>query len=96
MRPARRKTSRQGRRQTEPGRARVTAPRAVAALRRGREALCDIQSQLDAILGLLQQPDANAGAVDRAAPDRLAAAAREANRALASLGEMRRLLPTRS
>jgi hypothetical protein len=62
----------------------------VAALRRGREALSDIQGQLDALLAALRDP---AAPLDASAPDRLAGAAKEADAALASLDRIRRLLP---
>jgi transposase len=62
----------------------------MTSLRRTREALTDLQGQLDNLLGWLADPSAS---LDRAAPDRLAGRAREASEALASLGELRRLLP---
>ena len=45
------------------------ARRTVAALRRGREALSDIEGQLDALMVQLREP---AGPIDPGAPDRLA------------------------
>ena len=53
-----------------------------SALRQSREALVDIQGQLDALLAALRQPD---GGPDEAAPDRLCNATRRAGSALAAL-----------
>jgi hypothetical protein len=53
-----------------------------AALRSSREALLDIEGQLDALLAVLRDPT---GAPDSNAPDRLRGAARDAGTALASL-----------
>jgi len=53
-----------------------------AALRTSREALTDIEGQLDALLAALRDPTS---ALDRRAPDRLRGAARDAGTALASL-----------
>jgi hypothetical protein len=61
----------------------------VAALRRGREALSDIEGQLDALMLQLREPT---GAIDPAAPDRLAGAARRAHHALAALADLRGML----
>ena len=67
----------------------TTLPRSLdfaAALRSSREALQDIQGQLDALLAVLRDPSA---APDTAAPDRLQGAARDAGAALASLHAVR-------
>jgi hypothetical protein len=53
-----------------------------AALRSSREALVDIQDQLDALLAVLRDP---AAAPDASAPERLRGATREAGSALATL-----------
>jgi hypothetical protein len=58
-----------------------------AALRSSREALSDIQEQLDALLAVLRDP---AAAPDAGAPDRLRGAARQADSALAALGALAR------
>lgn len=68
----------------------MTVRRAVADLRRGREALSDIQAQLDTLLSDLRSPGKR---IDGSAPERLAGARREAGRALAALADLRRLLP---
>ena len=63
----------------------ATVPRAgdvAAALRSSREALLDIEGQLDALLAVLRDPSA---APDAAAPDRLRGATRNAGSAMASL-----------
>jgi len=52
------------------------------ALRTSREALTDIESQLDALLSALRDP---AAALDKRAPDRLRGATQDAGTALASL-----------
>jgi len=62
----------------------------VAALRRSREALADIEGQLDALMSQLRDPTPR---IDPAAPDRLAGATRRAHHALSALSELRRLLP---
>jgi hypothetical protein len=62
----------------------------VAALRRGREALSDIEGQLDSLMALLRDPGQQ---IDADAPDRLAGAARQADRAFSALDQLRRLLP---
>jgi hypothetical protein len=62
----------------------------VAALRRGREALSDIEGQLDLLMAALREP---AGPIDPDAPDRLASTARKAHHALSALAQLRRLLP---
>ena len=53
-----------------------------AALRTSREALTDIEGQLDALLATLRNP---AAALDKRAPDRLRGATQNAGTALASL-----------
>jgi hypothetical protein len=68
----------------------ATVRRAVAALRRGRSAIADIEGQLDSLMALLREPEPH---IDSAAPDRLAGAARQAGRALSTLAQLRRLLP---
>ena len=68
----------------------TSLPRSVdlaAALRSSREALLDIQGQLDVLLAVLRDPTA---APDAAAPDRLRGAAREAGTALAALNALAR------
>jgi hypothetical protein len=52
------------------------------ALRSSREALADIEGQLDALLAALRDP---AAALDKRAPDRLRGATQNAGAALASL-----------
>jgi len=59
------------------------APGVASALRCGREALVDIQGQLDALLAALRTPGA---APDGGAPERLRNATRRAGTALAALG----------
>jgi hypothetical protein len=68
----------------------TSLPRSVdlaAGVRCSREALVDIQGQLDALLAVLRDPSA---APDAAAPDRLRGAARDAGTALASLNALSR------
>jgi hypothetical protein len=68
----------------------TSLPRSVdlaAALRCSREALLDIEGQLDALLAVLRDP---AAAPDATAPDRLRGAARDAGTALASLAALTR------
>ena len=76
-----------------PARSRVTVRRGgganlvrttqlAAALRQSREALVDIEGQLDALLSALRDP---AAALDAGAPERLHGAARDAGSALAAL-----------
>ncbi len=81
MRPARRIIKVQ-RRQVLPERSRITAGRTVAALRRSREALVDIENQLDNLLLNLRSPGTR---IDAGAPDRLACAAGKANEAMVTL-----------
>ena len=89
MRPARPPRSRR-RRRVAPTRSRPTVPRAVSALRRGREALSDVQGQLDDLLAMLREPRP---ALAADTPERLTGAVRRASRALSALDELRRLLP---
>ena len=89
MRPASRRQVRQ-RRRALPPRSRLTVRRAVAALRSGREAISDLERQLAGLLELLHHPHR----IDAAVPERLAGTVREAGVALASLADIRRLLPT--
>jgi len=70
--------------------ARSNARRAVAVLRRGREAVSAIEGQLDTLMALLREPVPE---IDPAAPDRLAGAALQADRAFSALAQLRRLLP---
>jgi hypothetical protein len=90
MRPPRRKVSGRGRSSGARAAARPSPRRTAAALRRGREALSDIEGQLDALMSMLKQPSPR---IDPEAPDRLAGAARRAHHALSALGDLRRLLP---
>ena len=55
----------------------------VAALRSSREALVDIEGQLDALLAALRNPAS--GTIDAGAPERLRGATEQADSALASL-----------
>jgi hypothetical protein len=104
MRPARRKPSRRrgsaaatggaisNGRPVRPRRAaarRLSLHNTMADLRRGREAVSAIAGQLEQLLAQLDEP----GQIDAAAPDRLATAARQADRAFAALTDLRRLLP---
>jgi hypothetical protein len=89
MRLPRRKAPGRGRSSCVPA-ARPTPGRAVAALRQGREALSDIEGELDALMSVLREP---AVRIDPEAPDRLAGAARRASNALSALADLRRLLP---
>jgi hypothetical protein len=95
-RPAR-SPSRRGR--ALPVRSRVTVRRAgvggrvvrstamAAALRASREALTDIEGQLEALLAVLRDPGA---ALDASVPERLQGATRDAGSALATLTELAR------
>ena len=95
MRPTRRPPPPSSRRATPPPRSRLTvtpAPRAPfaratrlgQALSAGREALADIERQLDALLAVVRAPD---GRPDADAADRLHRATRKARAAVARLGE---------
>jgi hypothetical protein len=85
MRPARRVIARQGRR-ILPEQSRLTIPRTVAALRRSRRLLTDIEGQLGSLLVNLRQLQP---CIDVAAPDRLTGATAQAGRALAALDNLR-------
>ncbi len=54
----------------------------MAALQRSREAISELQGQLDTLLVSLRSPD---GVLDPDAPQRLASARAEASQAMASL-----------
>jgi hypothetical protein len=84
MRPSRR-VIKVTRRQVLPERSRLTVGKTVAALRRSREALVELDSQLGDLLTHLRAPGAP---IDRAAPDRLASAKAEAASAMASLNDL--------
>lgn len=84
MRPARRVIKVQ-RREVLPERSRLTVGRTVAALRHSREALVDIQNQLDDLLVCVRSPGAR---IEASAPDRLAKAAGKASEAMATLYEV--------
>ena len=58
-----------------------------AALRASREALTDIEGQLDALLATLREP---AGVLEATAPERLQGATRSAGSALAALTALAR------
>ncbi len=58
------------------------------ALRRGREAVTDIDGDLDTVLDWLHDPSAP---LDAAVPDRLAQRARDADEALGALTPVREL-----
>lgn len=60
----------------------LTLGRTVAALRRSREALVDLEGQLDDLLVCLRSPEPR---LDHAAPQRLAKAKAEATAAMARL-----------
>jgi hypothetical protein len=68
-----------------PERSRLTVGKTVAALRRSREALVELDGQLGDLLTCLCAPGAP---IDRAAPDRLASAKAEAASAMASLNDL--------
>ena len=68
----------------------MAVPHAVTALRHGREALADVQGQLDDLLARLRDPRP---AIGLDAPDRLTGAMVRAGRALSMLDDLRRLLP---
>ena len=89
MRSSRRKITTRHQRSV-PQQSRLTVPRAVAALRRGREALSDIQGQLDDLLVKLRE---NQPRLEASAPDRLAGARERAQEALRDLAELGPFLP---
>jgi hypothetical protein len=64
---------------------RLTVRRTVTALRRSREALVDLESQLDDILGRLRSPGST---LDRGAGERLAGAKNDAVAAMADLEQV--------
>jgi len=66
-----------------PERSCLTLGKTVAALRRSREALVEIEGQLDDLLVRLHSPEPR---IDSATPQRLARAKAEAVAAMASLG----------
>jgi hypothetical protein len=68
-----------------PERSRLTVGRTVAALRRSREALVDIESQLGDLLIRVRSPGAS---LDSTATDRLVLARRQAAAAMASLNQL--------
>jgi hypothetical protein len=76
------------RREVLPEHSRLTVGRTAAALRRSREALVDLESELGHLLTCLREPSAS---IDRAAPDRLASAKAEATFAMASLNDLGQL-----
>jgi len=87
MRPSRR-AIKVKRREVLPERSRLTVGRTVAALRRSKEALIDLESELGHLLTCLREPGAS---IDRAASDRLANAKAEATFAMASLNDLGQL-----
>jgi hypothetical protein len=87
MRPARR-AIKVKRRQVLPERSRLTVGRTVAALRRSREALVELESELGNLLTCLREPSAS---IERTAPDRLASAKAEAAFAMASFNDLGQL-----
>ena len=87
MRPSRR-AIKVTRRQVLPERSRITVGRTVAALKRSREALVDLESELGNLLVCLRDPNVS---IDRAAPDRLASAKSEATLAMAGLNDLGQL-----
>jgi hypothetical protein len=83
MRPSRRAIKVKPR-QVLPERSRLTLGHTVASLRRSREALVELDTQLGDLLTCLRTPGAT---IDRATPDRLASAKAEATVAMASLND---------
>jgi hypothetical protein len=65
--------------------ARAPVSSAVAALRRGRQALVELDEQLDEALIWVRDPRVRP---DRTAPDRLARTARRAGEALTAVGSL--------
>ncbi len=76
------------RRRVVPAHSRLAIPRVVAALRRSRDALVDVEGQLGALL-----LDLNGARLDAKAPDKLTSATAQAGMALTALDELRKLLP---
>jgi hypothetical protein len=68
-----------------PERSRLTFGKTVAALRRTREALVEIEGQLDDLLICVRSPEPR---IDSAVPQRLARAKAEATAAMANLHAM--------
>jgi hypothetical protein len=91
MRASRRNPSRRLRR-VVPARSRLTVRRAVAALRRGRDALSALQGQLDSLLLVLRTPETP---IADEVPQGLATTTEEASAALELLDNIRQLLPQR-
>jgi hypothetical protein len=87
MRPRFRSTKATKRR-VLPERSRLTVRRTVAALRRSREALIDLESQLGDLLGRLRSSTAP---LDGDAGERLAGAKNDAVAAMAGLGQVGQL-----
>ena len=87
MRPSRRAIKVKPR-QVIPVRSRLTVGKTIVALRRSREALVELDSQLGDLLTHLRVPGTP---IDPAAPDRLASARAEAAVAMASLGDIGQL-----
>jgi hypothetical protein len=87
MRPVRRVIVRKGRR-ILPEHSRLTVPRVVADLRRSREALTDIEGQLDGLLLKLRQPQSR---IDPGSAERLEGSLAQAGQALAALENLRQL-----
>ena len=71
--------------EVRPERSRHAAGRTVAALRRSREALVELDAQLGDLLKRLRTPGAP---IDRTAADRLALAKADASFAVNSLGDL--------
>ena len=86
MRPSRR-VIKVKRRQVLPECSRLTVGRTVAALRRSRQALVEIESALGNLLTCLREPNAS---IDLTVPDRLASAKSEATLAMAGLDDLGR------
>jgi hypothetical protein len=84
MRPSRRAIKVQHR-EVLPERSRLTIGRTVAALRHSREALVDIENQLDDLLARVRSPGTR---IEVNAPDRLASAAGKATEAMATLHQL--------
>jgi hypothetical protein len=87
MRPSRR-VIKVKQRQVLPECSRLTVGRTVAALRRSRQALVEIESELGNLLTCLREPNAS---IDLTAPDRLASAKSEATLAMVGLDDLGRL-----
>jgi hypothetical protein len=70
-------------------RPRLAAGRTVAALRRGREVMADLEGQLGDLLRCLRTPGAK---IDGMAANRLASATSEASSAMSALGALGQLV----